>query len=134
MQQLLQRGVKRILLVGPVPEFHYKAGNCIYRAQRYGEDWDRCALPRKQLEEHRLPAITELQRVAAKYPQVRLADPFPLFCSESMCRPYENGVLLYRDADHLSVPYGAEWLYHHFKEAFWWTLSGNAVAAASRNN
>lgn len=134
VQQLLQRGVKRILLVGPVPEFHYKAGNCIYRAQRYGEDWDRCAMPRKQLEEHRLPAITELRRVAAKYPEVRLVDPFPLFCSESMCRPYENGVLLYRDADHLSVPYGAEWLYHHFKEAFWWTLSGNAVAAATRNN
>jgi peptidoglycan/LPS O-acetylase OafA/YrhL len=134
IQELQQKGIKRILLVGPVPEFHYKAGNCVFRAQRYGENWDRCALPRAPLEERRRPAITELQRLAAKYPDVRLIDPFPLFCSPTTCRPYENGVLLYRDEDHLSVPYGADWLYFHFKEAFWWALSGNTVPAAARGN
>lgn len=134
VQQLLKQGTKRVLLIGPVPEFHYKAGDCIFRAQRYEQDWDRCALPRAELEKGRLAAITELQRVAANYPEVRLVDPFPLFCQRAMCRPHENGVLLYRDEDHISVPYGADWLYHHFKEAFWWTLSGNTAPAATQKN
>jgi peptidoglycan/LPS O-acetylase OafA/YrhL len=133
INELQKRGIKRILLIGPVPEFHYKAGNCIFRAQRYEQDWDRCALPRAALEKHREPAITELQRIAAKYPDIRLADPFPLFCQKTMCRPHLDGVLLYRDEDHISVPYGADWVYHHFREAFWWALSGNTAPAAAKS-
>jgi peptidoglycan/LPS O-acetylase OafA/YrhL len=134
MEEMRKRGVKRFLLVGPVPEFQYKAADCVFRAQRYGENWDRCALPRAQVEMRRRLAMTRLQNLAAKNPDVRLVDPLPLLCSATTCRPYENGVLLYRDEDHLSVPYGADWLYFHFKEAFWWALSGNNVPAAARSN
>lgn len=133
LADLMQKGVQRILLVGPVPEFHYKAANCFLRAQRYGADRDRCALPRAALEAHRLRAVTELKRLAEKYPNVRFVDPFPLFCDDKICRPHENGVLLHKDADHLTVPYGADWLYYHFKEDFWWALSGNAAPATAKN-
>jgi peptidoglycan/LPS O-acetylase OafA/YrhL len=134
MHELRQRGVKRFLLVGPVPEFRYKASECVFRAQRYGEDWDRCALPRANIETRRRRAIAELQRLAARYPDVRLIDPLSLFCSPTTCRPYESGVLLYSDEDHLSVPYGADRLYFHFRQAFWWALSGNSAPAAVRSN
>lgn len=125
VQELIKQGVKRILLIGPVPEFRYKAGLCLFRAQRYGESRDRCAMPRAEIESYRRPAMTELQRVAAKYPAVRLVDPLPAFCNETLCRPDENGVTLYRDDNHLSVPYGADRLYFQFRQAFWWALSGN---------
>jgi peptidoglycan/LPS O-acetylase OafA/YrhL len=131
-ERLLQNPNERILLIGPVPEFRYKAANCVLRAQRYGEDWDRCALPRAELEARRAGAIGALKRLAAKYPNVRLADPFALFCDASLCRPYENGAMLHKDTDHLTIPYGAEWLYYRFKEDFWWAMSGAATDAARK--
>jgi peptidoglycan/LPS O-acetylase OafA/YrhL len=124
VQDLLRKGVKRILVIGPVPEFRYKAGICLFRAQRYGENWDRCSLPRAEIETARRPAMTELQRVAAKYPAVRLIDPLEAFCDAKLCRPYEKGATLYRDDNHVSVPYGADRLYFQFKETFWWALAG----------
>lgn len=125
VEALLKQGVKRILLIGPVPEFRYKAGICLFRAQRYGESLDRCAMPRAEVDAYRRPAMAALQQVAAKYPAVRLIDPLPAFCTETLCRPYENGATLYRDDNHLSVPYGADRLYFQFRQAFWWALSGN---------
>ncbi|HRF07843.1 MAG TPA: acyltransferase family protein [Xanthobacteraceae bacterium] len=125
VEELLNKGVKRILLIGPVPEFRYKAGICLFRAQRYGESPDRCSLPRAEIEAYRRPAMAALQQVASKYPAVRLIDPLPAFCNETLCRPYENGATLYRDDNHLSVPYGADRLYFQFRQAFWWALSGN---------
>ncbi|MBX3523101.1 MAG: acyltransferase [Xanthobacteraceae bacterium] len=131
LASLIQRGVKRILLIGPVPEFRYKGANCFLRAQRYGDDPDRCALPRADLEARRLPAVTELKRLAEKYPGVRFVDPFPLFCDDKTCRPHQNGVLLHKDTNHLTVPYGGDWLYYHFKEDFWWAFGGNATPATT---
>jgi hypothetical protein len=124
VQDLLQKGVKRILVIGPVPEFRYKAGICLFRAQRYGENWDRCSLPRAEVDAARRAAMAELHRAAAKYPAVRLIDPLDAFCDAKLCRPYENGATLYRDDNHVSVPYGADRLYFQFKEAFWWALGG----------
>ncbi len=124
IEALLKKGVKRVLLIGPVPEFRYKGGVCLFRAQRYGESPDRCALPRAEVEARRHETMRALQAAAARHPEVRLIDPLPAFCDQTLCRPYVNGVTLYRDDNHLSVPYGADWFYLQFKEAFWWALGG----------
>jgi peptidoglycan/LPS O-acetylase OafA/YrhL len=129
---MLKNDKSRVLLVGPVPEFRYRAPECVLRVQRHGGDWDRCALPRAAVEAHRAPAMTALKTFAAAHPNVRLIDPLDLFCKDALCRPYENGVLLYRDSTHLTVPYGAEWLYYHFKEDFWWVLSGQSAPANTK--
>lgn len=131
LASLMQRGVERILLIGPLPEFRYKGATCLLRAQRYGDDPDRCALPRADLEAHRLPAVTELKRLAEKYPGVRFVDPFPLFCDDKTCRPHKDGALLHKDTNHLTVPYGGDWLYYQFKEDFWRVFSGNAAPATA---
>jgi hypothetical protein len=114
-----------------VPEFHYQAANCILRAERYGIDWDRCAVTRASVEERRLPAIRELRRLAEKYSNVRYIDPLVIFCDKTMCRPHENGILLHKDEDHISNPYGSDRLYYHFKEDFWWVMSGNSAVATT---
>jgi hypothetical protein len=76
--------------------------------------------------------MTALKAFAAKHANVRLIDPLDLFCKQGVCRPYdENGVLLYKDTTHLMVPYGSEWLYYHFKQDFWWVLSGQSAAASN---
>lgn len=121
----------RVLLIGPVPEFRYQAANCILRAERYGIDWDKCAVTRKSVEERRIRATTELRRLATKYSSVRYIDPLDLFCDKTMCRPHENGILLHKDEDHLSNPYGSDWLYYHFREDFWWVMSGNSAVATA---
>lgn len=128
---LLADDKRRVLLIGPVPEFAYQAANCILRVERYGIDWDRCAVSRKSVEDRRLPATTALSQLAEKYPGVRYVDPLDLFCDKTTCRPHEDGNLLYKDDDHISTPYGSDRLYHRFKEHFWWVMSGNAAAIVS---
>ncbi|HSK29273.1 MAG TPA: acyltransferase family protein, partial [Candidatus Limnocylindria bacterium] len=71
LAEILADSSRRVLLIGPVPEFHYQAANCILRAERYGIDWDRCAVTRASVEERRLPATRELRRLAEKYSNVR---------------------------------------------------------------
>lgn len=127
---LSANGKARILLIGPVPEFHYKAANCVLRAERYGIDWDFCAIPRQTVEQRRRVAVAELKRHAEKHANIRFIDPLDLFCDEKTCRPYEKGVLLHKDQDHLSA-YGSDWLYYHFKEDFWWVMSGNSTLAST---
>lgn len=129
---LLRNANSRVLLVGPVPEFRYKGPECVLRAQRYGESWDHCTLPRDAVEERRRAAITALKEFTARHPNVRLIDPLDPLCKQGVCRPYdENRVLLYKDTNHLMVPYGSEWLYDHFKEDFWWVMSGRSANATN---
>jgi peptidoglycan/LPS O-acetylase OafA/YrhL len=126
---MLRNRNSRVLLVGSVPEFRYKVPECVFRARRYGESLDRCAMRRDDVEKRRVAAMTAVKAFAARHSNIRFADPLDLFCTQDTCHPYdENGVLLYRDDSHLSVPYGAEWLYYHFKEDFWWVLGGRGVS------
>jgi hypothetical protein len=85
------------------------------------------------VEERRRAAITALKEFAASHPNVRLIDPLDPFCRQGVCRPYDaDRVLLYKDNNHLIVPYGSEWLYDQFKEDFWWVLSGRSASAANK--
>ena len=119
-------GRRRILLVGPVPEFTYKGAQCVLRAIRYGSDRDKCSLSRAAVEERRGPAVRLLQHIAEITPNTRYVDPIDLFCDAAMCRPYVDDLILMEDEDHLIVPDGGYWLYNALKEDFWWVFGGRA--------
>jgi peptidoglycan/LPS O-acetylase OafA/YrhL len=124
--KLSDGGRRRILLVGPVPEFAYKGAQCVLRAIRYGSDRDKCSVSRASVEERRGPAVGLLQHIAETTPNTRYVDPIDLFCDATVCRPSVDGLILMEDEDHLIVPDGGYWLYNALKHDFWWVFGGRA--------
>jgi len=92
-----QRGVRVLLLLAP-PELRYPAPECLYR-----RDDARCAVDRSEQERFRLPVNEGLLRVAAKYPNVRVYDPFTRFCDQERCLARVDGITAYNDEDHVSA-------------------------------
>jgi peptidoglycan/LPS O-acetylase OafA/YrhL len=119
-------GARRLLLIGPVPEFDYKAVECVLRAKRYRSDPDFCALPRARIEAERKKTMAVLARIAEGAPHIRLADPIDLFCDATTCRPYVGETLLYKDTDHLSK-FGARWFLAKLERDFLWAFTGRTA-------
>lgn len=116
-------GKRRVLVIGPVPEFDYKAVECVLRAKRYGLARDFCALPRARIEQERKETMAVLRRIARRSPNIRVADPIDLFCDREMCRPFAGQTLLYKDTDHLSR-FGARWFLSALSRDYLWAFTG----------
>jgi len=121
-----EEGARRLLLIGPVPEFDYKAVECVLRAKRYRLDPDFCALPRARIEAERKKTMEVLASIAAGARHIRLADPVDLFCDATTCRPYVGNTLLYKDTDHLSK-FGARWFLAKLERDFLWAFTGKST-------
>lgn len=116
-------GKRRLLVIGPVPEFKYRATECVLRAEEKGIDRDKCSLPRSDVEARRSATVAALKHITATIPNARYVDPIDLFCDSRLCRPYRDGVILYTDTDHLSRS-GADYLYRSLKRDFVWAFTG----------
>lgn len=116
---------RRILIIGPVPEWRHAAVDCLMRAQLGKQLGKRprqaCVVDRKAVERRRGEAIGILRQVASTFPNVRLVDPIDVFCDADVCRPFGPEGVYYMDADHLS-PLGTERLFRHFRQDFLWTF------------
>jgi peptidoglycan/LPS O-acetylase OafA/YrhL len=124
-----QAGVRRILIVGPLPEFPWYSPYCVMRAIRVGTDG--CKIPRTTVDARRERTMAALRRAIAGTEGVRLIDPIDLFCTETACRPNEGRTLYFFDLSHLS-PAGAERLYNTYENDFLWALTGDAPGHRAR--
>ncbi len=122
-------GKRRLLVIGPVPEFDYKAAECVLRARRYGMERDFCALPRARIEAERAKTMAVLRRIARRAPNIHVADPLNLFCDAKMCRPFSGGQVLYKDTNHLSR-FGARWFLSALARDYRWAFTGKVAAGA----
>jgi peptidoglycan/LPS O-acetylase OafA/YrhL len=110
---------RRVLIVAPAPELRHAAVNCLMRAQISAQPRETCAADRVTAEQRRRETVAVLRQVAAAFPNVKLIDPFDVFCSPDICRPFGPEGVYYSDADHLS-PLGAELLFNRFEREFLW--------------
>jgi peptidoglycan/LPS O-acetylase OafA/YrhL len=106
---LTQRGIE-VLVVATVPEHRYAVPKCLAR-----KSVERCSIGRKEAERHRSLALAELKAVVGDAPGARLWDPFAALCGEEHCLAERDGIILYRDDDHLTYS-GSRWLAPHFEE------------------
>lgn len=79
LNELRRIGVSKILIILPYPEFKLFTLRCLRR------DPEHCFLPRSEVEDHRAAGVTLIRDVAASFPHVRLLDPLPSICSDSIC-------------------------------------------------
>ena len=118
-------GVRRILIIAPLPEFPWYSPACVVKAIRVGSDT--CSVLRSKVDARRERTMTVLRQAAASYGDVRLIDPINLFCTETECRPNKGTELFFFDTSHLS-PAGAQRLYQGYERDFLWALTGNDAA------
>ncbi len=121
LSEARRAGVRRILVIGPSPEFPWYAPYCVMRDIRVGVD--ACRIPRAGVEARRRETMAVLRAAIAPFESVRLIDPIDIYCSASECRPNAERTLFFSDLTHLS-PAGAERLYAAFRSDFLWVLSG----------
>jgi peptidoglycan/LPS O-acetylase OafA/YrhL len=124
-------GSRRLLVIGPVPEFQYEAVACVLRADRYGMARDFCSLPRARIEARRKKTMEILRQVTRGSRNVRLVDPIDLFCDSTTCRPYIGRTILYKDTNHLSR-FGSDWFFEALKKDFLWAFTGTEPGAGTR--
>lgn len=118
-------GVRRVLIIGPLPEFPAHPPYCLMRLIRVGIDG--CTVSRGVVEARRARAIETLRRAATVSEGVRLIDPIDLFCSAETCQPHRGRVLYFRDSNHLS-PAGISLFYQKYEGDFLWVFNGGRVA------
>ncbi|MFP1633537.1 acyltransferase family protein [Zhengella sp. ZM62] len=120
IRQFTDAGV-RVLLIGPTPRFDQPALDCIHGAERTGGDKQRCNVSRAQTDSMFKNVVPLLRSAAGQVGAARVIDIIPAFCDDQVCRPDENGVLFFRDRDHL-YPAGVHRLVEQYRDDFAWAL------------
>ena len=90
----------RIVLVMDVPEIGYNVPHALAKAAMSGRSVDIAPSPAAVWMRQTL-AHSTLQTYAAKY-DAAIIDPATAICDETRCSVEKDGVILYRDEDHLS--------------------------------
>ena len=124
-------GVRRILVIAPLPEFPWYSPACVVKAIRVGSDT--CSILRAKVDARRERTMTVLRQAAAPFENVRLIDPINLFCTETECRPNKGVELFFFDTSHLSSA-GAERLYQGYERDFLWALTGDGAGGNVSKN
>lgn len=103
---------KRVVFLHAVPELPFNARECVaWNPNRFVSRTPRpdCRVSRAQSDARGAEFRPLLARILARYPQVAVFDPVPLMCDDVACYGRRDGMLLYRDDDHLSLD-GSYWL------------------------
>ena len=124
-------GVRRILVIAPLPEFPWYSPACVVKAIRVGSDT--CSILRAKVDARRERTMTVLRQAAAPFENVRLIDPINLFCTATECRPNKGVELFFFDTSHLSSA-GAERLYQGYERDFLWALTGDGAGNSVSKN
>lgn len=124
-------GVRRILVIAPLPEFPWYSPACVVKAIRVGSDT--CSILRAKVDARRERTMTVLRQAAAPFENVRLIDPINLFCTATECRPNKGVELFFFDTSHLSSA-GAERLYQGYERDFLWALTGDSAGNSVSKN
>jgi len=123
LAELARNGIKTVIVMD-VPEIGYDVPHALAKAVLTHSSAD-IAPTRDAVRRRQALAMKVLSDSAAKY-DAALVDPTSQFCDAERCAVVKNGIVLYRDEDHLSQA-GAKSLGHIFDFAF-----ANGGAALSR--
>lgn len=98
---------KKVVIIGPVPEFAHSVPMDIAKMRVWHEQWE--IAPTRGEFLARETFVDETFRQLATQPGVTLVSPGRVVCPAARCETMKDGLPLYRDANHLSV-FGAEQL------------------------
>ncbi len=98
-----------IAIVEDVPFFPRNVSSCTARARMFGRSDEHClTFPRRDFERSTEQVSSLLGEISRRY-GVPLVSTAHAFCEGDICRAERDGVILYRDGDHLNTA-GARYL------------------------
>ncbi len=104
--RLLAAG-KKVYVLSDVPQFAFDPQKCKYQRPLSGEVT--CEMPRQEVQQQLNTYWGAVTRVQKKHPSLRVMDLTDLFCTSEACQMAREGVLHYRDNNHLNIP-GSQYL------------------------
>ncbi len=116
LRRLLDAG-KRVVFLHAVPELPFNARECVsWSPNRFVSRVPRpsCDVERTLVDDRTDEYLPVLEKILQRYPQVVQLDPQPFLCDGQRCSGKADGMLLYRDDDHLSLG-GTQWLAQRLK-------------------
>ena len=115
---LTDRGIK-VLVVAPMPEQRFRVPSCLAR-----RSIKFCSVTRSVAEEHRTLAFEAIKRATNGLAGVYVWDPLPALCDRNICLAERDGLVMYRDGDHLTYG-GSRWLGAYFEKSPAWSALVN---------
>jgi peptidoglycan/LPS O-acetylase OafA/YrhL len=106
LKALSAKGIS-VVVLAPLPDLYQGGGKCVGRSIHLGWDPQRCAASTADTAARMQPITDAIQALAARYPGVTVIEQAPLFCEAKHCPPFEDGVVLFRDDNHVT-PAGAK--------------------------
>jgi len=108
---------KNVVLVMPVPEIGFDVPSAYFISKITGRDVSAIISPTLEEYTQRIKEVAFVFTKLMKDPHVHVADPASYLCKEDYCQVVDQGTLLYRDDNHLSV-FGARYISHAFDAIF----------------
>jgi peptidoglycan/LPS O-acetylase OafA/YrhL len=90
--------VGQVFVLSPTPILPESVPKCIRRSQLQA-----CTLPRAEFDRIALPALAELRRLAARYPNVHVIDVTEFFCDAFVCSGVRDGNAMFWDDSHVAA-------------------------------
>lgn len=113
----LQELGKSVLLVKPVPEIGYDVPSAYFIATQTGRDVNSLISPTFKEYQLRTESVASIFSTLKNEKFVKIIDPSQYLCDEKKyCNVVADGILLYRDDDHLSN-FGAKYVSPSFDSA-----------------
>ena len=103
--KMLRGAGKRVVIIGPVPEFDSSVPNDLARMRVWGGQWE-IAPARTAFLAREAYAYSVFESIAQSY-HASVVRLDPVLCPDRRCLTMQDGRPLYRDSTHLSVT-GAE--------------------------
>ena len=93
---------KAVYLLDDVPTFSFPPDRCKFLAR--GSDERICDTTRAQVLKYEKQYLPTLRSVSAQVPGVHFLEIRDLLCGDTTCSMVKDGVLMYRDPNHLNIP------------------------------
>lgn len=100
LEYFLKSG-KHVYLFDDVPIFPINAERCAYVDRLFISN--QCSVPLTSVQRNPLPLVDITQKLKTAYPNFSLIDPATYICDQSKCSMAVNGILIYRDRNHLNI-------------------------------
>jgi peptidoglycan/LPS O-acetylase OafA/YrhL len=108
--QAMEDAGKKVTFVLNNPELPFDPRVCVKRpVEWFSQARTPCAMTREEFNQRAQPYRDLMQRIVSDYPSVQLFDLAEYLCDEDLCYAQKDGLLLYRDDNHLS-PAGARYI------------------------
>jgi peptidoglycan/LPS O-acetylase OafA/YrhL len=92
---------KKVYLLSSVPEFPFPPERCKFLVE--GFDKTICDTSKSDIVEQEQQYIDSMKNVSSQIPGVHFLRISDLLCGEATCSMVKNGVLMYRDYQHLNI-------------------------------